>query len=256
MQEQSIRKEENKKEINQKFKNKSFRKISTDKYVIAGVLTFLIFSLGLSLGIVLEEKRYNWAEEINQIQDVEYLSLQLQYAFLTNMDTKGADNSSKNSCAVLTTSLQASVNDLSDSLAKIVEYQEANTLEDDEFKLLKRRYALDNIRYWMLSSQAAEKCKMNFASILYFYSEECKDCPKQGTVLSYYKAILEDNLLVFPIDKELAEDEPLVAILFELYNIQTFPSVVINDVVYPGFMDKENLAIILCDHKNTLSICN
>lgn len=236
-------------------KDKSFRKISTDKYIIAGILTILIFSLGLSMGIILEEERYNWAEEINSIQDVEYLSLQLQYAFLTSLPDLG-ENSSINSCAALTTSLKDSVNDLSDSLAKIVEYEEANTLPDEEFVLLKRRYTLDNIRYWLLAQEAADNCQMDFITTLYFYDDKCVDCPSQGTVLSYYKAILEDELLVFPIDQDLASEEPLVEILFSLYNIDTKPSLVINDQTYVGFVSKEDLSNILCDENNNLSICS
>ncbi len=234
--------------------NTSFRKISTDKYVIAGVLTLLIFSLGLCLGIILEEERYNWAQDINQAQDVEYLSLQLQYVFLTNLP-ESSTNSSQNSCAVLTTSLKESVNDLSDSLAKIVEYEEANTLPDEEFILLKRRYTLDNVRYWLLAKQATQKCQMDFVTILYFYDEDCKDCPSQGTVLSYYKAILEDELLVFPIDRNLAQEEPLVEILLSLYDIESNPSIVIEDEVHTGFVDKENLKELLCEVQDDLSIC-
>ena len=40
------------------------------------------FSLGLTLGLVLEEQRYNLVEDLNQEQDVKYLSLQLQYLYL------------------------------------------------------------------------------------------------------------------------------------------------------------------------------
>lgn len=232
----------------------SFRKISTEKYIIAGVLTLLIFGLGLTMGIILEEERYNWAEEINSIQDVEYLSLQLQYAFLTTLPDS-SENGSINSCAALTTSLKESVNDLSDSLAKIVEYEEANTLPDEEFILLKRRYTLDNIRYWLLAQKATENCQMDFVTILYFYDENCNDCPSQGTVLSYYKAILDTELLVFPIDEGLSSEEPLVEILFSLYDIEVNPSLVINDEVYEGFISKDELKILLCNEKDDLSIC-
>ncbi|MBT4447055.1 hypothetical protein HOA92_01280 [archaeon] len=235
-------------------KSRNFRKISTDKYIIAAILTFLIFSLGLTLGIILEDERYNWAEDINQAQDVEYLSLQLQYLFLTTVLDSNTPN--KDSCTILTTSLQDSVNDLSDSLAKIVEYEEENTLPDEEFILLKRRYTLDNIRYWMLAKQAAEKCEKDFVTVLYFYYEGCPDCPSQGTVLSYYKAILEDSLLVFPIDQALASEEPLAQILFSLYEIEEFPSVVIGDTTHIGYVNKDELKELFCSEQENLSICS
>jgi hypothetical protein len=236
-------------------KKSKFRKISTDKYIIAAILTFLIFSLGLTLGILLENERYNWADEINQAQDVEYLSLQLQYLFLTTIMKEGNNIDNKDSCTILATSLQDSVNDLSDSLAKIIEFEEQNSLEDQEFILLKRRYTLDNIRYWLLAKQATEKCQQDFITILYFYHQDCSDCPGQGTILSYYKAILEDSLLVFPIDQNIASEEPLAQILLSLYDIEAFPSLVINEQTHAGYVDKNELKTLLCNEQKNLSIC-
>ena len=232
-------------------KTNHFRKISKDKYIIAGVLTFLIFSLGLTLGVILEEERYNWAEEINQEQDVEYLSLQLQYLFLSNLPSSNAQDS----CAILTASLQDSVSDLSTSLARIVDYEEANTLSDEEIILLKRRYTLDNIRYWLLAGEAKEKCEMQMTTILYFYTEGCQDCASQGTVLSYYKALLEDSFLVFPIDQTLVSEEPLVQILLSLYNVEDLPTLVIDGELYPGFVSKEDLNELICMEQPNLDLC-
>ena len=55
------------------------RSISLERYIIAGVITFLIFTLGLSLGFVLDQKRVSWIEETSNEQELDYKSLQLQY---------------------------------------------------------------------------------------------------------------------------------------------------------------------------------
>ena len=96
-----------------------WRKISTDKYIIAGIITFLIFSLGLTLGLILEDQRYNIVEEINQGQEVKSLSLQLQYLYLTTF-------SSYDNCPILSTTLKEAITDLSNSLSDVVSYEEQN----------------------------------------------------------------------------------------------------------------------------------
>ena len=72
------------------------RSISKDKYILAGVFTLLIFILGLTLGFLLEDHRYNLIEEVNMKQDVKYGSLQLQFLFLNAF-------SNENNCPVLST---------------------------------------------------------------------------------------------------------------------------------------------------------
>ena len=74
--------DQHKNDTEQKIKDKSWRTISTDKYIIAGIITALIFGLGLTLGLILEDARYGLVQQVNQDQEVRYQSLQLQYLFL------------------------------------------------------------------------------------------------------------------------------------------------------------------------------
>src|SRR3989338_8320814 len=150
--------------------NNNFRKISKDKYIVAGVITLLIFGLGLTLGIILDDQRYNLVEEVNMEQEVRYLSLQMQYLYLNSF-------SSYNNCPILTTALKATVEDLSNSLGEVISYEEENKASDKRKDLVMRRYFLDNIRYWMLVKESQEKCQMEIVTILYFYSEDCPSCP-------------------------------------------------------------------------------
>ncbi len=220
-------------------KSSRFRKISKDKYVTAGVIAFLIFALGMTLGLILEEQRYNWAEELSQQQEVNYQSLQLQYLFLTAFEDEGT-------CSVLLNSLQDAVRELSSSLSQVVEYEKETSLSDEDFELISRLYVLDNIRYWFLASQAQESCDLDILPILYFYAEDCPSCPNQGTVLTYFKKILDDQFLVFPIDLDLREEEPMVGIIMDLYNVDKYPTLVIEGEIYEGVVKKEEMQEIIC----------
>jgi len=242
------RKQESKIDL-QEPKKSTFRTISKDKYVIAGILTLLIFSLGLTLGIVLEEQRYNKADEINQEQQANYISLQLQYLMLSTFQ-------SQENCPVLFTTLKTTIDDLSGSLSQIIDYEKDNSLNSDDYLLISRRYTLDNLRYWLLANEAKESCDLDIVTVLYFYSDDCPSCPNQGTILTYFKKLLGDSLLVFPINIDLHEDEPMVEVMMSLYNVTKYPTLIIADQKYEGVIKTEELQKVICIELENSEICD
>ena len=82
------------------------RKISFDKYILAGLITLLIFSLGLALGMVVDNMRLDATNKVNKEQEINYQSLQLQYAFLTSLPN------ATDSCPTLKVALDKSVAEL------------------------------------------------------------------------------------------------------------------------------------------------
>ena len=226
------------------------RKISKDKYLIAAVLAFLIFSFGLSLGIILDQARANWAERVTKEQETDYTSLQIQYLYL------GSLLDSNESCSVLRVALGESIKELSKSLDSLSNYQEDAKLNKQEFKMLERKYTLDNIRYWMFARKTREKCSIDIVDVLYFYSGRyCDRCPDQGTILSYFKRRFEERLLIFPIDVDIEENEPMITILKGQYNITRYPTLIIGDEKYEGVVEKEKLAKLICDSFNDKDLC-
>ncbi len=227
---------------------KKWRAISTDKYIIAAVITALIFALGLTLGFIFENARYGFVQQVNEEQEVKYLSLQLQYLFLTSFQNN-------NSCPTLTTTLQETITDLSDSLSKVVAYEEEKRAADGREILVQRRYLLDNLRYWLLAKESKQKCSMDIVPILYFYQKDCPSCPEQGTILTFYKNIFEEQLLVFPINLDLQNKEPLAKIIGSQFNVTQFPTIIVDDVKYEGVVDKEKMEEIICDSVEQAAPC-
>lgn len=220
-------------------RDKSWRTISTDKYIIAGVITALIFGLGLTLGLVLEDARYGLVQQVNQDQEVRYLSLQLQYLFLSTFHND-------NSCPILAATLQETIADLSASLNDVISFEEKKKYDNAQKLSVERRYLLDNLRYWLLAKESKKKCNLDIVSVVYFYRKECPACAGQGTILTYYKNLLGDRLLVFPINLDLLEHEPMVKIIQSQYNVTSFPTLVIDETIYEGGADKEQLQTIIC----------
>ncbi len=224
------------------------RFISKDKYFVAGVITFLIFALGITLGFILEDHRYNLVEEINMEQDVQYLSLQSQYLYLQAF-------SNYNNCPILSTTLKETVRDLSDSLSDVVAFEEEKEISDKRKEIIMRRYILDNLRYWLLAKESKQKCDINLVPILYFYAVDCPSCPNQGAILTYYKKIFGEQVLIFPINLDLREKEPMVEIVVSQFNVTKYPTLIIDNKKYEGVVKRDQLGEIICASLNDSEHC-
>lgn len=225
------------------------RTISKDKYIVAGIITFLIFSLGLVLGMVLEDKKYNSVEEMNSEQEVNYLSLQMQYLFLNSF-------SEYNNCPIISTALKKAVVDLSGSLSEVIMSEETQDTTGNRKEIIQRRYVLDNLRYWLLAKESKQKCNLNIVPIIYFYSTSCPSCPNQGTILTYFKNLLGEKVLIFPINLDMYEKEPMVEVVMSMFNVTKYPTLVIDNKKYEGVVKQEQLQKIICGSLKDVPECN
>jgi hypothetical protein len=218
------------------------RRISKSKYFLAGFITFMIFSLGLTLGIIIDSSRLKWADRELKKQEMEYASLQFQYLYITSL------KEANESCSVLGTALEKSTAQLGESLDRFLEYEKASNLNKEDYEIIRRTYLGDNLRYWFFVEKAQELCDLDKVSVLYFHSEDdCDICPRQGVILTYFKKIFGDDLLVFPMNVDLEDEESMLTILRSRYNVTTLPSVIIDDVRYEGVVERDELKQLICD---------
>ena len=214
------------------------RELKARRYIIAFVLTIAIFSIGILLGVIVSTQRETAISKANAMQKLDYDSLQLQYLFLT------ASTLDKN-CNAMLSALEHSTSQLESSREKLESYIDENDFWD--YDALKKDYMLAEIRYWLFAKKANEICKRNNAAVLYFYSNEedsCRDCNAQGLILTYLKEIFGDKLLIFSIDGDYSEQ--MIGILRGNYNVTEYPTIVINEDVYVGLQDKEDLYNLIC----------
>ncbi|MBW2995252.1 hypothetical protein KY312_02780 [Candidatus Woesearchaeota archaeon] len=218
------------------------RRISKRRYLVAGLITILIFSLGMSLGLVWDSKRVEWVQKENQLRDLDYQSLQFQYLYLSTLKSNKSET-----CSVLYTTLEQSVKDLGQTLDALIAYQKESSINDEQYKIVERDYVLDNFRYWLFAKQVQEACDKDNVTILYFYTKyACSECSDQGTLLTHYKKIFDDRLLIFPIDTELKKDEISISMIEARYNITKYPSIVIKDKKYEGLIESGQLHNLIC----------
>ncbi len=219
------------------------RTLDKNKYIFAAALTLIIFSLGILLGMVINEQKIKYMERIAKEQEVEFSSLQFQYLYLDSL--KDYER-----CPVVSKTLENNLKTLAPILEEIQRYEQSGDLKDPAYITLKRKYILANLRYWLLAEVSKESCKNEIVTIFYFYSQECKNCHNQGFILTHLKQIFGDRLLIFPIDSSF-DKEPMISILNAKYNITEFPTIVIEKEIHPGFMQKDEILKEICSRYKT-----
>jgi len=217
------------------------RIVSKDKYIIALIATTGIFILGLLLGLVIENARTGYIDDKYADQDLDFRSSQLQYEFLNLLEEK-------ENCPAIYQTLYANLEELEKTRVRIESYTKDATIEKSEFQALEREYFLTEVRYWMLATKAKEICDHDIVTVLNFYSdeEECPLCNQQSFVLGYLKKSLGERLLIFSFNVKTV-DEPMIEILKTAFNVETYPSLVINEELFTDLNDVDVLFPVICD---------
>ncbi|MGV8161842.1 MAG: hypothetical protein ACP5N2_00740 [Candidatus Nanoarchaeia archaeon] len=226
------------------------RKVSTARIFVALVIAILIFFLGIALGFIIDSERIQWVQFQSQQQKADYESIQWQYLFLTSTTDK------EETCIALHVALEKSVKDLGKSLDTIQSYKKESQINKKDYEIIERTYLIDNLKYWLLASKTKKECNEDYILVLYFFSEnECPTCPDQGVILTHYKNLYDDKLLVFPINLDLEDQEASLGILRGVYNITSLPSIIVGNTKYSEVVSKDQLGEIICDNFRDKSSC-
>ena len=210
------------------------RKISSRKYLIAFILTIIIFTGGIFLGMIFEKVQLSSSERTILNEKVGLRSLQLQEKFIES----GTD------CAALNKVLQNNINELTQKMQEVAAYQKKAIFSQDEFDLQLRDYFLTEIQFFLISQEISKKCPKDNVNILYFYDENAFDT--QGDILDYVKKVFGDNVLIFSFDSAFKK-EPMIEVLMASYGIAKFPSVVVEDHIFQWHASVEKILKVVCD---------
>lgn len=210
------------------------------KYILAGVITAVIFILGMLLGLVIEGKRADYIQEQSREQTADLKSLQLQYQLISEF------NQQKN-CIAVSTTFENYMKELDLTEERLLGYEKEATINKNEFKVLRKDYIQAQVNYWLLAKKTKEICNTDFVTLLYFYSpsEYCGDCDKQGFVLTYLKQRLKDKILIFSFDSSFKE-EPIIDLLIKIYSVKKYPSLIVEDELIQGFHDSDAILKEIC----------
>ncbi len=199
------------------------RKISTRKYLIAFILSLLVFLGGIAIGMAIENARLADARQITLSEKVNLRSLQLQQQYI---------KSGIADCRALNEIMETSINELGRKIDIISGYEENSFFSEEEFDLELRDYFLTEIQYFLLAEEFEKQCDKENVKILYFYDESKLDT--QGRALDYLRKQFEGKVLVFSFNSAFTK-EPMIRTLLASYNITSFPAVVVEEEAFQGF---------------------
>ncbi len=218
------------------------RKVSTKKYLLAFVLTLIIFSGGILVGVLLENARLDSSQQITLKEKVNLRSLQLQQNYI---DTGIAD------CKTLHTIIENNIDELSKKMEVITAYEQRAVFNQEEFNLQLQDYFLTEIQFYFISQDIDKKCEPESVKVIYFYDENADDT--QGDILRYLKKKFGSKLLVFSLNSGFVQ-EPMIKTLLTSYKITQYPSVVIGDKVFQGHKNVKETMELICNEFIDLNI--
>lgn len=202
-------------------------------YLVAFVITALIFGTALSVSAYINEQR---VAEVRAIQDnisTDILSLETQFDLLAELS---CGEISENSI------LSGEISTLANRLAHL---EGESSINEGEVRQLKRQYSLLQIKDILLMREVSEKCELEPVFILYFYSNagDCPDCERQGYVLTELGRQYP-NLRIYSFDYHL--ELPALRTLTSIYEVgDELPTLVIDETAYEGFQSIEDIKEIL-----------
>ena len=192
-------------------------------YLIAFAITAALFSTAFFISDYFSSSRI---AEIRATQDkisTDILSLETQFELLRE---RQCTDISEN------TILPQELSSLGSKLA----YMEAEGSKNTEEVLrLKRLYSLLEIKDYLLMKQLATRCGLKPVFVLYYYSsaDTCRDCEKQGYVLTAL-AEMYPQLRIYSFDYNL--DVSALQTLVSIDKVENHqPALIINRSAYYGF---------------------
>lgn len=202
--------------------------LDTKKYLVAFLITAVIFGTALFLSNYLGDKKLANVRDIEQRVALDILSSETQFALLE-----------ETSCRDIGPGFLSK--ELGPLGERLVYAENQTSFSRSDIDYLKRSYFLLEIKDYLLMKRLTEKCGTETAFILYFYSNErdCPDCERMGFVLTALRDKYPD-LRVYSFDYHF--DLEAVNTLTSIYKVESnLPALIINNEPYYGFRTVEEL---------------
>lgn len=214
------------------------REVNYGIYLIALVMSIIIFTTGLLVGNALNESKQ---ESISK--DLAYLD-EARNLQETNMLLLDALEEKR--CELLSGYIEMIIPELETFGERVNRYESSSDSKrfgEEEYRALKNKYMLLLIKYWTLIKSYEKDCKSPIDDIIYFYSnEKCDDCTSQGIILDSIKKNNPD-IMIFSLEGD--SNLSSVKILAKTYNVTEYPYIVINGAPYKGLLSKTQIEKVL-----------
>jgi len=207
------------------------RQIRWGTYIVAFVISVLLFTTGMLLGTQLVQSVN--AGLANDLQSLRDRTAELELLMLLKQDN------STELCGFYQVQLQE-FDVQTTAFGQKLDILEQNRGRSDATVLeLKREYMLMQVRDFLLVQKINEGCPQKIDTMLYFYSNTgCPDCERQGEIGPPLKQERPD-LMIYAFDADLHIS--VVDALMHLYGVREYPTLVVDGKMLEGYRSKEEV---------------
>lgn len=199
-------------------------------YLFAAILTTIVFLFGVFLGIEINVQQ-------SEVLKEEFKETQMMIES-ANLNEILYDLSIKNeTCNLSSGILEKLANESYATGIKLEKFEESKKIDMPTYKNLKKDYSLMQTQHYIFTRKLKERCNFNYSIILYFYNSKCDKCNDQGIILTDLKRKYANELMVFSFDADL--DLSTMDTFKKIYNIEEFPTLIINEKKYGFLTNKE-----------------
>ncbi|MBI2578657.1 MAG: hypothetical protein HYW26_03025 [Candidatus Aenigmarchaeota archaeon] len=199
------------------------------KYLIAFLITSLVFVSGLFIGSKITASRTEEIQRTLQNDLLDFQSLELELSLIKNT----------NACDYIGYRLPDVIKRKVDLGRKF----DIGDIPKEEAKTLQKQYVISLMRYWFFSEVQEEQCNITTPRVIFFF-DESEISREQGRVLDYLVYRSNESISVFAFNREW--EEPIIRLLMANYQVNATPAIVINGTKYEGLQTREKVQQILC----------
>ncbi|MBI5332615.1 MAG: hypothetical protein HZB65_03515 [Candidatus Aenigmarchaeota archaeon] len=215
--------------------------MQTDVFWKAAVLTVIILVIGIAIGVWIDSGRVEEVKTTLTENDLLLNDVRLQTIYYEDFLTKNPEL-----CDIAFRANLEYNNKIYQEGLKLEKYEQHNKFSSSLI-LERKRYALQQMQFWINSIKIKDFCKYNYTTALYMFiydtgnSSEIELPQKlQSAALLELKENCGSALMLSPISIDL--NLTAIKMLTETYNITRTPAIIIDrQIVLQGFQDMKNL---------------
>lgn len=195
------------------------RKINVPIYILAFLITIVIFGIGFWIGSIYDSIISETIE--TRISDVAYQTLSLQLIYLMGEEPQYCEFYSSE-----LKKIELATEQVGYELSLLEESKGYTNPE------LKNKYFLLETTSFTVHRRIGEICGSDSKEVLYFYSNELcgEDCVVQGRELLKLKE--KEDVRIYSFDCTI--DSPIANSLCKKYNVKSYPTIVTNENIFVG----------------------
>ncbi len=196
-----------------------------DKYltmIFALMITVAIFSLGLSLNYMIDNKRVAEIENSLKKQEINFYSTLLKDELTIKFGHID--------CEAMNRDIERFKESLAELGRDLLVYRSKSFFRKGSFDILKSNYFYTKLKLYLYVTKYNELCSSIYKPVIFFYEEEKEDDLIQGYILSEY-AKKDNYTIIFSFDINYGRNVFLEYMKTE-YNLTRTPAIIYNNTVY------------------------